>query len=123
MSTEQRLHREQDPRVRRTLIRALVCAVLLVGPALGVVALRAQQVHLGYQLDALRGERVRLDRVIHALEVEIATLRSPGRLEQRARQLGMTTPVAGQVRLAREFVVGGAGVAAVRLERLETVVR
>ncbi len=123
MSTEQRLHREQDPRVRRALARARVCAVLLVGPALGVVALRVQQVHLGYRLDALRGERTRVERAIRELEVEVATLRSPGRLEGRARQLGMTSPVVGQVRLAREYVTGGAGVAAARLERVETMVR
>ncbi len=123
MSKEQRLLREQDPRVRRWLLRALVCAVLLVVPALGVVGLRVQQVHLGYRLDALRSERARLETLIRELEVQVATLRSPGRLEQRARQLGMTTPAPQQVRLAREYVAGGAGLAAAHLDRVEALVR
>jgi cell division protein FtsL len=110
----QHLHREHDPRLRRSLALALSGALLIVLTGLGVVALRVQQVHLAYQLDALRAERGRLEALVRQLEVEVATLRSPRRVEQRARQLGLVPPAPGQVRLAREFVAGTTGLAAER---------
>ena len=121
--TQQRPHREQDPRAGRSAAALLLCSIVLVALALGVVALRIEQVHLAYRLDALRAERARTDVFIRQLEVELATLRSPGRLEQRARQLGMTTPSLAQMKLAREFVPGASGVAAARQARLEAQLR
>jgi cell division protein FtsL len=117
----QRLHREADPRVRRSLSAALAMAAVLVGSALGVVGLRVQQVHLAYQLDALRAERGRTETLIRRLEIEEATLRSPLRVEQRARQLGLTVPARGQVRLAREYVTGSTGLAAAQRNRVASV--
>jgi cell division protein FtsL len=114
----QRLHREQDPRVRRSLGAALAISAVLVGSALGVVGLRVQQVHLAYQLDAMRAERTRTETLIRQLEVEVATLRSPLRVEQRARQLGLTVPSREQVQLAREFVSGTTGLAAAQRSRV-----
>jgi len=73
----QRLHREPDPRVRRSLAAALAISAVLVVSALLVVGLRVQQVHLAYQLDALRAERARTETLIRRLEIEEATLRSP----------------------------------------------
>jgi len=121
--TQQRLHREQDPRARRSAVALVCCSVAMVALALGAVAVRVEQVHLAYRLDALRAERTRTDMLIRQLEVELATMRSPGRLEQRARQLGMTAPSLGQVKLAREFVAGGSGVAAARQARVEAQIR
>lgn len=118
MTQPQRLHRERDPRVRRSLIVALVAAVLFMVSGLVVVGLRLQQVHLGYQLDGLRDERARLEGLTSQLEVEVATLRSPGRVEARARQLGLTTPGRQQVRLAREFIAGPTGLAAAERNRV-----
>jgi cell division protein FtsL len=117
----QRLHREQDPRVRRSLGAALAVAAVLVVGALGVVGLRVQQVHLAYQLDALRAERGRTDTLIRQLEIEVATLRSPLRVEQRARQLGLSVPARDQVRHAREFVTGTTGLAAAQRNRVASV--
>lgn len=114
MTRHQRLHREQDPSVRRSFAAALACAGLLVLGALTVVGLRVQQVHLGYDLDKLKGERARLEQTVRQLEIEVATLRTPGRVESRARQLGMMAPVRGQIRLAREYVAGATGLAAER---------
>jgi cell division protein FtsL len=110
----QRLYREHDPRLRRSLALALTGALLVVLVGLVMVGLRVQQVHLAYQLDALRAERGRLEALVRQLEVEVATLRSPQRLEQRARQLGLVPPAPGQVRLAREFVAATTGLAAER---------
>ena len=85
MTNQQRPHRDPDPRLRRSLGVALLCSALLVLGALAVVGLRVQQVHLAYQLDALRNERARAELLIRQLEIEVATLRSPGRVESRAR--------------------------------------
>jgi cell division protein FtsL len=121
VKTQQRLHREQDPRVRRSLVGALLVSVALVGSGLGVVGLRVQQVQLAYQLDRLHRERVQVETAIRQLEVEVATLRAPARVEQRARQLGLTAPDRQQVRLAREFVPAGTGLAAAHRSRVAAV--
>ena len=124
MRTRQRLHRDPDPRLRRSLAVALLCSALLVLGLLTVVGLRVQQVHLAYQLDAMRAERARVEVLMRQLEIEVATLRSPGRVETRARQLGMTVPGREQVRLAREYVTGGAnGLASARLVDTERTIR
>jgi cell division protein FtsL len=122
VTNHQTLHREADPRVRRSLAVALVASMLLVGGALGAVGLRVQQVHLAYQRDALRAERARTETLIRQLEVEVATLRSPGRVEARARQLGMTAPGPDQIRLAREYVAGSdAGIAGAQRSRVASI--
>ncbi len=123
MTNEQRLHREQDPRVRRSLAVALACAGLLVLAGLGLVGLRVEHVQLAYRLDALRTERARSERLIRQLEVQVDTLRAPGRLEARARDLGLTTPARDQVRLAREYVPTGTGTAAAHVAGTEALVR
>jgi cell division protein FtsL len=95
----------------------LACSALVMGGALGLVGLRIEQVQLAYRQDALRAERVRAEEVLRKLQVEVATLRAPGRVESRARQLGMTAPAREQVRLAREFVAGSTGAAGSTAER------
>ena len=122
MIKHQRLHREPDPRVRRSLAAALAISAVLVVGALLVVGLRVQQVHLAYRLDALRAERVHAETLIRQLEIEVATLRSPLRVDQRARQLGLTAPARDQVRLAREYVTGTTGLAAAQRSRIEAAV-
>jgi cell division protein FtsL len=114
----QRLHHESDPRVRRSLVGALLLSAALVVGALGVVGLRVQQVHLAYQLDRLHRERADVETAIRQLEVEVATLRAPARVEQRARQLGLAVPDRQQVRLAREYVLAGTGLAAAHRSRV-----
>jgi len=114
VTNEQRLHRDHDPRARRVLVLALATAALIVGAALAVVGLRVQQVHLAYQLDDLRVQRARAEGNVRQLEIEVATLRSPGRVEARARQLGMVAPARDQIRLAREYITGRTGLAAER---------
>jgi cell division protein FtsL len=118
VKTQQRLHREADPRVRRSLVGALLVSAALVVAGLGVVGLRVQQVHLAYQLERLHRERVEVATAIRQLEVEVATLRAPARVEQRARQLGLTVPDRQQVRLAREYAPAGTGLAAAHRSRV-----
>ena len=124
VSRGQRPHREQDPRVRRSLVQAMIAGVVLVAVGLGLVALRVHDVQLAYRLDALLAERGRAERLLNQLEIEIATLSAPGRLESRARDLGLTAPARDQVRLAREYVSTGSGsAAAARVVRTEALVR
>ena len=118
MTNPQRLIREQDPRVRRSLVAAFVISALLVMGALGVVGLRVQQVHLAYQLERLHHERAEMQSLLRQLEVEVATLKSPGRIEQRARQLGLVSPERAQIRLAREYTADGTGLAAAHRSRV-----
>jgi cell division protein FtsL len=117
----QRLHHEADPRVRRSLVGALLMSATLVVGALGVVGLRVQQVHLAYQLDRVHRQRAEVETAIRQLEVEVATLRAPARVEQRARQLGLTVPDRQQVRLAREYVPAGTGLAAAHRSRVAAI--
>ncbi|HMH52399.1 MAG TPA: cell division protein FtsL [Candidatus Acidoferrum sp.] len=119
----QQLHREMDPRVPRSVMLALSGALVIVACALAVVGLRMQSVHLGYRLDAVRAERAELSMLLRQLQVELATQRSPARIESRARDLGLIMPTREQVRLAREFVPGDSGVAAAQQVRVEASLR
>jgi cell division protein FtsL len=124
LARSQRPEREPDPRVRRSLVAALVAAMLVVAVGLGVVAIRVEELQLAYRLDALRAERARAERLIQQLDIEIATLKAPARVESRAQQLGLVVPSREQVRLAREYVPGvTSGTAAAHLQRAEALVR
>jgi cell division protein FtsL len=107
-------HRERDRRRLVAMVRTLVSAGVLVLLVLGVVGVRLHQVRLSYRLDALRAMRAELEESRSRLRVEVDTLRSLARIEGKARaELGMAPPSGDQVRLAREFVPGGAGVSMV----------
>jgi len=113
-----RFHRETDRRLRRTMGAAMICSAVLVAGVLGIVALKVHQVRLSYQLDALRGSRAQAEERTRVLKVELATLRSLARIEDKARtELGMVAPALDQVLLAREFVADGRGVASARPPR------
>ena len=100
---------------------AVAAAGLAVALVLGVVGLRVQQVRMSYRLDVLRQHRAELEEINRRLRVEMATLRSLSRIEGKARsELGMVAPGRDQVQLAREFVQGGVGAAAV-LDRASVV--
>jgi cell division protein FtsL len=85
--------------VRGYLVRrALVAGTLLVALCLVQVWLRLQVMNLGYELSAARQMQLRLTHEQRELEVELATLRSPRRIAEIARErLGMTEPRRGQV--------------------------
>ena len=89
--------------------------VFAINPATGaltVVGIRVEQVHIAYRLDAIKTERGRAEDRIRQLEIEVATLRSPSRIEARARQIGLVAAGRDQIRLAKEYVAGGTGLAA-----------
>src|SRR2546427_9991720 len=85
--------------------------------------MRVQQIQLAYRLDELRTQHARAQGNVRQLEIEVATLSSPGRLEARARQLGLVAPGRDQIRLAREYVAGGTGLAATRFGPVEALAK
>jgi cell division protein FtsL len=94
---------------------ALAAAALLVAVTLGIVGVKVWQVRLSYRLDTLRDHRQSLAELNQQLRVEVATLRSPARVEVHARALGLTSPGRDQIRLAREFVADGRGLASLQV--------
>ena len=108
-----RFHRDRDRRRLRAMAGGLLGAAVLVALVVGVVELRVQQVRLSYRLDELRAAKAELGETRSRLRVELATLTSLARIENKARtELGMVPPAGHQVRLAREFVSGGGGLQA-----------
>ena len=104
-----RLVRERDGRLTRVMGATLLISACLVGMVLGIVGIKVNQVRLSYRLDQLRLVRSELREVNRQLRVELATLRTPARIESKARaELGMLAPSRNQVRLAREYVPGRA---------------
>ena len=95
---------------------AVLVALALVAPlvALGVfhVWSRSRVLAAGYELGRLESEHRQLLAERDRLNLEVATLRSPGRLERFARErLGMAPPAPGAVRAAGpRLALAGGGV-------------
>jgi cell division protein FtsL len=86
--------------MRRLLVRRLLAlGAILVLACIAHVWLRLQVIRLGYDLSAARAMQLRLEHERRELEIELAMLRDPARIERTARRLGMTVPRAGQVTL------------------------
>lgn len=80
--------------VRKWAIWLLLVTVL----ALFYVWSRVQVVQIGYELTTLKRKTGELSKQISNLEMEIAQLKSPRRLEEFAkRELNMQSPVAEQI--------------------------
>jgi cell division protein FtsL len=56
-----------------------------------------QCVQLGYQIESLKAQQAQVAGLKRQLTLEAASLRSPARIDEIARQLGMTAPAAGQL--------------------------
>ncbi len=83
---------------RRLAVAVALGAAMVAAVALLLVWVRLQAVDTGYQLSAARHLAHRLEQEQRELELEIATLTSPRRLELLARErLGMGPPVPGQI--------------------------
>ncbi len=109
-----RFLRERDRRRLRAMAAWVGWTALAVTLVLGVVGLKVQQVRLSYRLDALRTAVTQQEDQRMRLRIELATLSSLARIEDKARrELGMVPPGPGQLQVAREFVTGSEGLAAV----------
>lgn len=80
------------------LIPLALLALAFVGVGVFHVTARVMVVDAGYRLSRLESDQRRLLRENDTLKLELAMLKSPGRLETLARQeLGMAPPQPGQV--------------------------
>jgi len=85
-------------RMRGWVVRGvIVLGATLVFLCMLDVWLRLQVTHLGYELSVARKMQLRLEHERGELELELATLRDPARIDLGARRLGMTEPRKGQV--------------------------
>jgi cell division protein FtsL len=92
-----RLVKVEDPRHARELRHfgvALACLFLFV---MTYAFQHFKAIEYGYKIEALKSQRDSLTELNHALSLEEATLRDPGRIDRIARTLGLQSPQAGQV--------------------------
>jgi cell division protein FtsL len=92
-----RLVKVEDPRHARELRHfgvALACLFLFV---MTYAFQHFKAIEYGYKIEALKSQRDGLTELNHALSLEEATLRDPGRIDRIARTLGLQSPQAGQV--------------------------
>ncbi|HZY31969.1 MAG TPA: cell division protein FtsL, partial [Candidatus Methylomirabilis sp.] len=83
---------------RWDLLPSLCLASLVLLGVLFYVWQHIQVVRLGYEIEHLQAERLALVRQENELRFEVARLRSLRRVEEIARrQLGLTSPMPGQV--------------------------
>lgn len=102
-----RLVRVCDPQRRREIrmFSASVAALFLLMMFYAWQHFRA--IECGYRIEAQKAERDRLVELNRGLKLEEASLRSPGRIDPLARQMGLVSPQPGQVvRLETEESAG-----------------
>ncbi len=91
------LHPGRKGGARQFVLSALL-SLILVGVVLVHVWLRLQVVKIGYVLSTASKLQGRLEQENRELQIELATLTSPDRLESLARRrLGLVAPEKGQV--------------------------
>lgn len=86
----------------------VTCVVAPVSACMFRVWVHHETVRLGYQLSAEERRGHELSEQVKQLEVELAAERSPGRLMQLARTLGLHAPQPSQV-VGRNVSRGGRG--------------
>jgi cell division protein FtsL len=92
-----RLVKVEDPRRSREMRQfaaALGCLFVLV---MTYTWQHFKAIEYGYQVERLKFQRDGLGEENRALKLEEASLRSPGRIDTIARQMGMQPPQAGQI--------------------------
>ena len=93
-----RLVRSAPPDRLRECCRWVALGGLLAGVMLLYAWQHFQDIQLRYQVEELKSERAQAAELNQKLKLEVASLRSPMRIDAIARnQLGLTAPVAGQV--------------------------
>jgi cell division protein FtsL len=92
-----RLVKVEDPRRVREMRQfgiALACFFLFV---MAYAFQHFKAIEYGYRIESLKSQRDGLIELNHALRLEEASLRDPGRIDHMARELGLQSPQAGQV--------------------------
>jgi cell division protein FtsL len=93
-----RLMRPLAPHRIRECARLVLLGGLIALCALLYAWQHFETIQLRYELESLRNEHSQAAELNQELKLEVAGLRSPGRIDMIARrQLGLTAPVPGQV--------------------------
>jgi cell division protein FtsL len=92
-----RLVRPVAPDRVRDGCRRVACGAVLAACGLLYTWQHFQCIQLRYELEDLQARRTQTAELNQELRVEVASLRSPGRIDAIARKLGLTVPVPGQV--------------------------
>ena len=98
-----RLMRPTEPARLREFWRRVAAGAGMAGCLLFYAWQHFECIQLRYQLEQLESSRTQVAELNQQLHLEVATLRSPARVDGIARQqLGLTVPVPGQVAPAEE---------------------
>jgi cell division protein FtsL len=92
-----RLARPMAPNHMRECARLVLLGGMIALCAFLYAWQHFETIQLRYDLESLRSERAQAAELNQELKLEIAGLRSPGRIDVIARQLGLTAPIPGQV--------------------------
>jgi cell division protein FtsL len=93
-----RLMRPTEPARLREFWRRVAAGAGMAGCLLFYAWQHFECIQLRYQLEQLESSRTQVAELNQQLHLEVATLRSPARVDGIARQqLGLTVPVPGQV--------------------------
>lgn len=87
----------QNLKMRGVLKNMAVYVAVIFAFCLGYVWTRVQVVESGYRIRSLQEQKDRLKEENRSLMVEAATLKSPQRLEQIARDMGLKRPIEDQI--------------------------
>lgn len=92
-----RLVRPAPPARLREFWRRVAVGAAMAGCLLFYVWQHFQCIQVRYQIEQLESQRAQAVELNQQLHLEVATLRSPMRVDAMARNLGLTVPVPGQV--------------------------
>jgi cell division protein FtsL len=92
-----RLVRPAPPARLREFWRRVAVGAAMAGCLLFYVWQHFQCIQVRYQIEQLESQRAKAVELNQQLHLEVATLRSPMRVDAMARNLGLTVPVPGQV--------------------------
>lgn len=92
-----RLVRPMAPGHLRDCCRRVACGAVLAACGLLYAWQHFQCIQLRYELEDLQTRRSQAAELNQELRLEMASLRSPARIDRLARPMGLTVPVPGQV--------------------------
>lgn len=92
-----RLVRPMAPGRVREFWKRLVAGLAIAGCLLVYAWQHFECIQLRYNMEQLETQRAQAAELHRELQLEVATLRSPMRVDAIARNLGLTVPVPGQV--------------------------
>lgn len=92
-----RLVRVADPNRKREMRMLLFAAVTLFGFFMAFCWQHYRSIEYGYRNEALRVQRDQMMETQRQLRLDEASLREPWRIDELAHQMGLQSPLAGQV--------------------------